>query len=130
MGIFNVFNKKSEENISLPYGSKEFGKFLDKEYKESVDEVTMLSDTLYEDVLEYDSVVSSIRDLEVKKAVIEHKIKSSLGNYEVGFIKDRKITWKPVVKTSLDTSRLKAELPDIAKEYCKTKTTRVFRISR
>lgn len=130
MGIFNVFNKKSEDNISLPFGSKEFGKFLDEEYKECVDEVTMLSDTLYEDVLEYDSVVSSIRDLEVKKTVIEHKIKAALGKYQVGFIKERKITWKPVSKTSLDTSRLKEELPEVVKEYSKTKTTRVFRIVR
>ena len=133
MGMFfNMFNKKSEDAISctLPYGSKEFGKFLDEENKDSIDEVIILSDTLYEEVLEYDTVVSSIRDLEVKKTVIEHKIKAALGKYEVGFIKERKITWKPVSKTSLDTSRLKEELPEVVKEYSKTKTTRVFRMGR
>ena len=132
MGIFNVFNKKSEDNIScsLPYGSKEYGKFLDEQYKDSIDEVKMLNDTLYENVLEYDNIVSSIRDLEVKKTVIEHKIKSELGEYEIGFCKDRKITWKSVTKTSLDTSRLKIELPEVVNEYLKTKTSRVFRMGR
>ena len=133
MGMFfNMFNKKSEDAISctLPYGSKEFGKFLDEENKDSIDEVIILSDALYEEILEYDSVVSSIRDLEVKKTVIEHKIKAALGKYEVGFIKERKITWKPVSKTSLDTSRLKEELPEVVKKYSKTKTSRVFRIAR
>lgn len=130
MGIFNVFNKKSEDTLSLPYGSKEFGKFLDEEYKDSIDEVKMLNDTLYENVLEYDNIVSSIRDLEVKKTVIEHKIKSELGECEIGFIKERKITWKPVTKTSLDTSRLKSELPEVVNDYSKTKTSRVFRMGR
>ena len=68
MGIFNVFNKKSEDNVSLPFGSKEFGKFLDEQYKESIDEVIILADTLYEEILEYDNIVSSIRDLQDLKA--------------------------------------------------------------
>jgi len=130
MGIFKVFNKKSEDNISLPFGSKEFGKFLDEQYKDSIDEVIILADTLYEEILEYDNIVSSIRDLEVKKTVIEHKIKSELGEYEIGFCKDRKITWKSVTKTSLDTSRLKSDLPEVVNEYLKTKTSRVFRMGR
>lgn len=132
MGIFNILNKKSNDTAScnLPFGSKELGKFLDEEYKNSVDEVKMLPDSLYEKVLEYDNVVSSIRDLELKKTVIEHMLKASLGECEVGFCKERKISWKSVTKTSLDTSRLKLELPDVIKEYSKVKTSRVFRIGR
>lgn len=132
MSIFNILNNKSKDskNSNLPLGSKEFSKFIENQHKNSTCEMKMLSDDLYDNVLEYDKIVGSIRELEVKKTTIENRIKVELGEYEIGFIKDRKITWKPVSKTSLDTSRLKMELPEVVKAYSTTKTSRVFRIGR
>ena len=65
-----------------------------------------------------------------KKKIIEHKIQSNLREYEIGFCKERKITWKSVTKTSVDTKRLREDLPDIVDKYLKTTTSRVFRIWR
>ena len=62
--------------------------------------------------------------------VIEHKLQSNLKEYEIGFCKERKITWKSVTKTSIDTKRLREELPEVVDGYLKTSTSRVFRIGR
>jgi predicted phage-related endonuclease len=39
-------------------------------------------------------------------------------------------TWKAQATTRLDQAKLKEELPDIHKKYCKTTTTRVLRLKK
>lgn len=48
--------------------------------------------------------------------------------YETAFCKDRKITWKKVIKNSIDTKKLKIDYPEIIKNYTKTSTSRTFRM--
>ena len=67
----------------------------------------------YESIKEYDEISSEISSLESRKKVIEHRLQSELKEYEIGFCKERKITWKNVTKTSVDTKRLKEELPEV-----------------
>ncbi len=99
-------------------------------YANSINETVILDESLYECIEEYDEIVSSISKLESRKKVIEHKLQSNLKEYEIGFCKERKITWKSVTKTSVDTKKLREDLPEVIDGYLKTSTSRVFRIGR
>lgn len=123
-------NKEVEENFNLPFGSEDCGKFLRKTYKNSINETTILDESLYESIKEYDEINREISSLESRKKIIEHKLQSELKEYEIGFCKERKVTWKSVTKTSVDTKRLREELPEVVNSYLKTTTSRVFRIGR
>ena len=128
--LVDIFKNNKEEQSNLHFGSEHCDKFLRTTYANSINETTILDESLYESIEEYDEIVSSISKLESRKKVIEHKLQSELKEYEIGFCKERKITWKSVTKTSVDTKRLKAELPDVIDGYLKTSTSRVFRIGR
>ena len=123
-------NKEDLNNCQLPFGSDDCGKFLRKNYANSINETIILDESLYECIEEYDEIVSSISKLESRKKVIEHKLQNNLKEYEIGFCKERKITWKSVTKTSVDTKKLREDLPDVVDGYLKTSTSRVFRIGR
>ena len=128
--LVDIFKNNKEEQSNLHFGSEHCDKFLRTTYANSINETTILDESLYESIEEYDEIVSSISKLESRKKFIEHKLQSELKEYEIGFCKERKITWKSVTKTSVDTKRLKAELPDVIDGYLKTSTSRVFRIGR
>ena len=103
--MWDIFksNNKDLNNCQLPFGSDDCGKFLRQTYANSINETIILDESLYECIEEYDEILSSISKLESQKKVIEHKIQSNLREYEIGFCKERKITWKSVTKTSVDT---------------------------
>lgn len=122
------FIKKKEKEVNLPFGSDECGKFLKETYKDTLNEVVVLDDGLYEKIEKYNSIVDNINKLEKEKKVIEHIIQSEMREYETAFCKDRKITWKKVIKNSIDTKKLKIDYPEIIKNYTKTSTSRTFRM--
>lgn len=122
------FIKKKEKEVNLPFGSDECGKFLKETYKDTLNEVVVLDDGLYEKIEKYNSIVDNINKLEKEKKTIEHIIQSEMKEYETAFCKDRKITWKKVIKNSIDTKKLKLDYPEIIKNYTKTTTSRTFRM--
>lgn len=122
------FIKKKEKEVNLPFGSDECGKFLKETYKDTLNEVVVLDDGLYEKIEKYNSIVDNINKLEKEKKIIEHIIQSEMREYETAFCKDRKITWKKVIKNSIDTKRLKIDYPEIIKNYTKTSISRTFRM--
>lgn len=122
------FIKKKEKEVNLPFGSEECGKFLKETYKDTLNEVVVLDDGLYEKIEKYNSIVDNINKLEKEKKIIEHIIQSEMKEYETAFCKDRKITWKKVIKNSIDTKKLKVDYPEIIKNYTKTSTSRTFRM--
>ncbi|MDB8791570.1 hypothetical protein PN398_12625 [Romboutsia sp. 1001216sp1] len=122
------FIKKKEKEVNLPFGSDECGKFLKETYKDTLNEVVVLDDGLYEKIEHYNSIVDNINKLEKEKKTIEHIIQSEMREYETAFCKDRKITWKKVIKNSIDTKKLKIDYPEIIKNYTKTSTSRTFRM--
>ena len=67
----------------------------------------------------YDVICSYIKELEAEKKSIENFFKS-----------DRKLTLKNQSRSTIDTQKLRTELPDIANIYTKTTTSKVFKISQ
>lgn len=71
---------------------------------------------------------NEIKRLELEKKVSENKLKEKLGENEIGIIGDRKVIWKTVSRTSVDSKKLKEEKPEIYDQYLKTTSYRKFDI--
>ena len=69
-------------------------------------------------------------ELEAEKKSIENFFKSEMDGYETAYIGDRKLTLKNQSRSTIDTQKLRTELPDIANIYTKTTTSKVFKISQ
>lgn len=123
-----AFGKNKGNKIGAPVGSAEYGKFIREAYMDTVSEAVVLSDDLHESLARYDEISSSISKLKSEKDVIEHTIMSLMKENEIAYVKNRKITWKKSVRTSLDTKSLKEEEPEIYKKYSKITSSRIFKI--
>ena len=55
---------------------------------------------------------------------------AKLGDHQEGIGSEFACTWKVQNRTSLDTARLKAEMPDVYAEYSKTTPSRTFRTKK
>ncbi len=123
-----VFGKNKGNKIGAPVGSAEYGKFIREAYMDTVSEAVVLSDDLHESLSRYDEIASSISKLKSEKDIIEHSIMTLMKENEIAYVKNRKITWKKSVRTSLDTKSLKEEEPEIYKKYSKISSSRMFKI--
>ncbi|KHS57793.1 MAG: hypothetical protein E6371_02225 [Terrisporobacter othiniensis] len=123
-----VFGKNKGNKIGAPVGSAEYGKFIREAYMDTVSEAVVLSDDLHESLSRYDEIVDSISKLKSEKDIIEHSIMTLMKENEIAYVKNRKITWKKSVRTSLDTKSLKEEEPEIYKKYSKISSSRMFKI--
>ena len=81
-------------------------------------------DHLIKDYKAYSELESEYKD---KKAKVQAQICARLGDNEVGVGLDYGCSWKQQSKTSIDTKRLKAEMPAVYAKYSKTSDYRVFR---
>ena len=124
-----AISSTSEQDVPLaPLGSDEYGRFIREAYMDTVSEVVVLADDLHESLSRYDEIVDTISKLKCEKNVIEHTIMSLMKEKEIAYVKNRKITWKKSVRTSIDSKRLKEEEPMVYEKYCKTSSSRLFKI--
>ena len=114
-------------NIPLPDGSDDYSKFISGIYEDSIDEVLVIFEK-EEVVSRYDEIKSKMKELDKEKKSMEQFFKSQMGNYEVAFIGDRKLSWKRHTKTIFDTKRFKNDYPELYRDYSKESSTRVFKI--
>ena len=113
--------------IPAPDGSLDYSIVLQGLYKDSKDEELILFEQ--EKLLDrYDEITAIYKEIEVERKKIEQYIQVQMKEYEVGFIGDRRITWKKQSRNTIDTKKLKKEYPEIAAECMKTTTSRVFRL--
>ena len=113
--------------IPAPDGSLDYSIVLQGLYKDSKDEELILFEQ--EKLLDrYDEITAIYKEIEVERKKIEQYIQVQMKEYEVGFIGDRRITWKKQSRNTIDTKKLKKEYQEIAAECMKTTTSRVFRL--
>jgi predicted phage-related endonuclease len=68
-------------------------------------------------------------ELEAEITAAEDAIKAAMGDQEQVIAGEYKITWKPVTTSRINTSALKAALPEIADRFTKATTTRRFQVA-
>ena len=125
-------NNIEKDVVPMPDGSDAYSEYLKKKYDKSngqVIELHLLENGVNK-LNRYDEIVADIKVLESEKKLIEQEIQLHMEEFEVAKIGDRKVTWKSSSRNTIDSKKLKAEMPDIAQHYMKTSTSRTFRVGK
>lgn len=130
----DFWNKNVLKKVMPPPDGSEAAKDIINEIytvTKSDDEVIDMSDDENK-LARIDELDELIGNLKTEQEQLKQELMIRMGEFETGYIKDRKITWKMQNgKTSIDTKRLKAECPEIYDEYMKIgEPYRVFRIAK
>lgn len=117
-----------EKEIPLPDGSSDYTSFLKERYKRDNGESIILF--MQEDKLKsFDEIVENTKKLEKEKRLIEQSIQKEMGECEVAYVGDRKVTWKTHSRNTFDTKKFKVDYPELYVKYLKNSTTRLFKIN-
>lgn len=82
----------------------------------------------YKNLSEIIGLNKQIKVLEEKKDELTEEVKKEFGeNESMLYMGEVIATWKAQNKTTIDSKKLKSEMPDIAEKYSKTSTSRIFR---
>lgn len=101
----------------VPDGSEATTNYFNAKFSHSNGETIELPDEVLSICDEYEKISQQLKELETAKNAVGNQLKSYLKEAEVGTVGDRKITWKSVSKSTIDTKRLKSEQPDIYTSY-------------
>ena len=125
-------NNIEKDVVPMPDGSDAYSEYLKKKYDKSNGQVIELHllENGVDKLNRYDEIVADIKVLESEKKLIEQEIQLYMEEFEVAKIGDRKVTWKSSSRNTIDSKKLKAEMPDIAQQYMKTSTSRTFRVGK
>lgn len=110
-------------------GSEASSELIKQMYPESNGASIDLPSTVENWIEQFEQAVKEEKAAKEKKEEAANKIKSLLGEYEIGLYKDRKISWKSYETKRIDSKRLKEELPDLYEKYTRTTVARRFLIS-
>lgn len=98
-------------------------------YPESApDTETVLPIDAIELIEAYEAASADEKAATARKDEAANKLKAMLGDLECGRVGDRKITWKTIRSTRLDSKALKEAHPDICEEFEKESSYRRFTI--
>ena len=125
-------NNIEKDVVPMPDGSDAYSEYLKKKYDKSngqVIELHLLENGVNK-LNRYDEIVADIKALESEKKLIEQEIQFHMEDFEVATVGDRKITWKTSNRNTIDSKKLKSEMPEIAQQYMKTSTSRTFRVGK
>lgn len=111
-------------------GSESTSDTLTKQYEESQANAIMLPSQASEWIKALDNLTTMEKMLKEQKTEAQNALKAMLGEYEQGVFNDRQISWRSQKgRETIDTKRLKAEMPQIYNQYKKVgKATRVFKL--
>jgi predicted phage-related endonuclease len=80
-------------------------------------------------ILELKDIEAQIAELKKKADTIKDEMKAEMGNDEHREVEGFKVNYTIVISTTLDSTKLKKELPDLWKKYSKEGITRRFSIT-
>ena len=80
-------------------------------------------------ILKLKDIEAQISELKKKADEIKDKMKAEMGNEEHVEVDGFKVNYTIVISTTLDSTKLKKELPDLWKKYSKEGITRRFSIT-
>ena len=110
-------------------GSDASARFLAERFPNSVPKSQIaLPDTAAELLAQYDTACEQLNIATEKKQYAENLLKEMMGDNEIGTAGDRVITWKSIVQERLDSKTLKAEHPNLCKQYTTKTSYRRFTI--
>lgn len=80
-------------------------------------------------VARYAEIGNQIKELELEQDILKANIQAYMGNHSILTIDSKPLlTWKSQSRTTFDSTRFKADHPELADRYSKTASSRVFRL--
>ena len=98
-------------------GSEATTNYINRKFNHSNGETIILPEEAIFICEEYERLSKQIKEIEVAKNAVGNQLKNYLKEAETGIIGNRKILWKQISKSFIDTKRLKSEKPDIYNDY-------------
>lgn len=80
-------------------------------------------------ILELKAIEARIEELKKQADKIKDEMKAEMGNEEHVAVDEFKVNYTIVISTTLDSKKLKSELPDLWNKYSKEGITRRFSIT-
>ncbi len=108
----------------VPDGSAATTAYFDRRFSESNGMTIELPEEALPVCKEYERLSKELKELETAKDAAANQLKYYLGEAEAGIVGDRKVTWKQVRKSTVDTKKLKSEKPEIYNDYLKQSSYR------
>lgn len=124
-------NNILKDEPPLPDGSDAFSRYIAERYNREEKGKTIdlnYMDNIRDYLQRRDEIDNEMKALKEEKNLIDQSIQLEMKESEKATAGDRIITWKSQNRTSIDTKRLKAELPEIAEKYSKISTYRTFKV--
>ena len=120
-------NYVEKEVIPAPDGSVAYDDALKARFK-GENEQSIALNLKENDFKDYMDRKALIKDLEGLNRKYEQEIKLQIGDNLAGENEYLYVTWKPAIRKSIDTKRIKKERPEIFEEYSKETEYRTLRI--
>ena len=112
-------------------GSKSASELLAKMYPEDDGSTIMLPSDETEMLIEaIESIKAEVKEKQALQKEYENKLKLLIGEAQMGVTPKYEVRHKTYERNSLDTKRLKKELPDIAEKYTRQSTYRRLMIKK
>ena len=112
-----------------PDGSDATEEYFRQRYKDSdPGKSVVLSSEYSEKLKRYEEISELMKKLDQEKKKIEEETKAYMDTAEVGVADGYLVSWKSYESERLDTKMLKAEKPEIYKDYAKTTSSRRFTV--
>ena len=108
----------------VPDGSEATTNYFNSRFRESNGETVELPEEALAVCMEYDRLSEELKKMEEAKNAAANQLKSYLKEAETGTVGGRKVTWKPVSKSTVDTKRLKSEQPEVYSSFLKDSSYR------
>jgi putative phage-type endonuclease len=110
-------------------GSEASSELLSRLYPKSIEgaEILLPSEARYLSI-KREELIAQEKDIEGQINEIENKLKQMLETNESGLCDGYKISWKSQSRSGVDSKKLKAEQPEIYKQYVKETSFRKFEI--
>jgi putative phage-type endonuclease len=113
-----------------PDGSEASARFLKRQYPNSVPRSKVkLPDAAAELIRLYDEACEKGCAFNEQKQRAENLLKEMLGEHEMGTVRGRVVVWKSITSERLDGKSLKADHPEIHRQYARLTSSRRFSIA-
>lgn len=113
----------------VPDGSEATTNYFNNKFSESDGTTVELPEEAVSVCMEYDRISEELKRLETAKNAAANQLKNYLKEAEIGLAGERRITWKQINKSTLDSKRLKVEKPDIYSSYLTQSSYRRFSVA-
>lgn len=113
----------------VPDGSEATTRYFNEKFSKANGETVELPEEALDICREYDRISGEMKKLETEKNATVNQLKRLMKEAEVGTVGERKISWKEISKSSLDSKKLKTEQPEIYNRYLAQSSYRRFSVA-